>query len=323
MCLRPLLALAVMLTLLLPGAAGAGGSPIGFVSLPSEGTLAVVELPGGASIAHVDVPGHPTSVAASVNGRRVLVGSADAGTVTELDGVGVRVLRIFRGFTQPVAVAFDHEAPVGIVTPYYGLVLEATGMLDVLDLGSGRIVARLAVGAHPKRFVVEGTTAWIAHRGNGRLTRVNLATPAKPRLLASVNAGAPVAALAADPELRSVFVAFARSGRIVRFVDIGAHARRSYRRAVTTAALVGLALAPNALLVAAEPDGALHLLREQSGRQLSRLQLPTGVEAIDVYGGWLVAILPRSLRLVAVPDGSMRATVPFHNRIGAFAWGVI
>src|SRR5712691_12331042 len=87
---RSLLMLLLALVFLPPGAARAGGSPIGFVSLPAQRTLAVISLPNGGPVAHIAVPGKPTSVAASVNGRRVLVANPDAGVVTEIDGVRQR-----------------------------------------------------------------------------------------------------------------------------------------------------------------------------------------------------------------------------------------
>src|SRR5437870_7330138 len=75
-----------------PAPASAGGTPIGFVSLPARGTLAVVALPDGGTLARVKVTGKPAAVAASMNGRRVLVASPAAGAVTEIDGIHHRIL---------------------------------------------------------------------------------------------------------------------------------------------------------------------------------------------------------------------------------------
>jgi len=321
---RSHIVLLLALMLLLPGAGRAGGSPIGFVSLPERGVLAVIALPNGGTLARISVAGTPGHVAASVNGRRVLVASPDAGAVTQIDGVEHRVVRVFRGLTKPVAVALDYDPPIGIVTPRFAFALDSTpGVLVVLDLARGRIAARLPVGARPDGLACDGATLWITHSGSGTLTRVNVATPARPRLLASVDAGAPVAALVADPQEQSVFVALRGSGAVARFEDGAARARPGYRRIVSREPLAGLALAPRDVLVAAERHGALHLLREQTGREVSRLQAPPGIEAIDVYGGWLVATLPRGLSLIAVPDGSMRTAVRLDARVGGFAWAVL
>jgi hypothetical protein len=320
---RAFAVLVVALTLSLPEGARGGGSPIGFVSLPAEGTLAAIALPGGGTLARIAVPGAPRSVAASMNGRRVLVASPDAGTVTEIDGVSRRVVRIFHGFERPVAVALDFAPPVGIVTPRYAYVLDETaGTLDVLDLARGQIARRLEVGAHPERIAVDAAELWIAHAGSGALTRVSVSSPTKPRLLASVDAGAPVAALAADPQLHSVFVSTG-AGIVARFVDGSVRGQQNYRRLIGHEPIAGLALAVPDLLVAVDRRGLGHVLREQTGKPVSRLRVPTGVEAADVYGGWLVATLPRALALVAVPDGSMPTSVGLGARIGGFAWAVL
>jgi hypothetical protein len=78
-----------------------------------------------------------------------------------------------------------------------------------------------------------------------------------------------------------------------------------------------------ALLIAADQHGVLYLVREQKGRCLSQLHAPFGIRSLDVYGGWLVATLPRALSLLGVPDGSMRTSVPLGTLVGGFAWAVV
>ena len=64
-------------------------------------------------------------------------------------------------------------------------------------------------------------------------------------------------------------------------------------------------------------------MREQNGRRVSKLRGPLGIRSLDVYGGWLVAILPHTLRLLGVPDGAMRSSVSLGSRLGGFAWAVL
>jgi hypothetical protein len=315
---------ALVLLLGWQGSVHAGGSPIGFASLPAQGQLAVISLPGGGPLARVAVPGKPGAIAASVNGRRVLVASPSTGTVTEIDGVHPRVLRVFSGFDRPVAVALDYEPPIGVVTPRYAFVLEqARGTLAVLDLAHRRIASRLAVGPKPQQLALDGTTLWVTHATGARLTRVDITAPGRPHLLEPIEVGQTVTAVVPDPESHSVFVASSRVGAVSRYLDDGARAARSYRTALGRAPFAGLALAPPGYLIAADRHGALYLLRAQTGRPVSKLHIPAGVKNIDVYGGWLVATRPLSLTLLAVPDGSMRTSVPFPTSIGGFAWAVL
>jgi hypothetical protein len=322
--LAALLAAAGVLLVDWPAPIRAGGSPIGFVSLPDQGQLAVIALPSGGPLARIAVTGRPRAVAASVNGQRVLVASARAGTVTEINGVHPRVLRVFYGFDRPVAVALDYDPPIGVVTPRYAFVLEqAHGTLAVLDLAHRQIASRLAVGVKPEQLAVDGTILWVTHTTGGRLIRVDVAAPGRPRLLKPVEVGQEVAAIVADPESNSVFVASRRFGVLTRYLDYGARARRSYRITLGRTPQVGLALAPPDYLIAAERHGALHVLRAETGRRVSELHVPGGVKRIDIYGGWLVATRRRSLTLLGVPDGSMRTSVPFRTSIGGFAWAVL
>lgn len=307
-----------------PGAARAGGIPVGYVTLPDRGLLAVVELPSRRTVARIRLPGKPTAVAASVNGRRVLVASPTAGTVSAIDGIHDRVTRVFHGLASPVAVGFDYEPPIGIVTPRYGFVLEhARGTLAVLDLAQGRIAARLPVGAQPRQLAVEVGTVWIAHTASGALTRVDVTTPTRPRLLASVDTSRTVAGLIADPDFRSVFLSFRASRQVARYADRGGTAARAYLATIAPAPLAGIAIAAPHLLIGADGHGGLHLMREQTGRPMARLRGHLAIRSLDAYGGWLVAILPRGLGLVGVPDGSMRTSVSPGSRVGGFAWAVL
>jgi hypothetical protein len=208
-----------------PSPARAGGSPIGFVSLPVQGKVAVVTLPSAGTFARIPVPGRPGQVAASVNGRRVLVVSPDEGTVMEIDGILHKAVRVFRGFGRPVDVVFDYEPPIGLVTPRYA-------------------------------YVLDQAPAGLPHPGGASSPRRTRARSTEP------------------PD------------------------RRGPRRDAVPGAGI-------------------------EGKTPVATPLPAGIRAIDVYGGSLVGTLPRSLILLAVPDGSMRTSMPFGTSIGGFAWSVL
>src|SRR5439155_3174816 len=143
--------------------------------------------------------------------------------------------------------------------------------------------------------------------------------------LASLDSGRAVAALVADPELCSVFVAFRGSGIVTGYRDGDGDGgvRLGYRATISRTPLAGIAVALPRLLIAADRGGVLHLVHEENGRQGSRLRGPLGIHSLDVYGGWLVAILPRRLSLIGVPDGSLRTSVPLESRVGGFAWAIL
>src|SRR5207248_3806 len=80
--------------------ARAGGTPIGFVSLPDRGQLAIIGLPGGGALGTLSLPGRPSTVTASMNGRRLIAVSPDAGAVSQIDGVRQVAVRIYHGFAR-------------------------------------------------------------------------------------------------------------------------------------------------------------------------------------------------------------------------------
>jgi hypothetical protein len=197
---------------------------------------------------------------------------------------------------------------------------QARATLAVVDLVRGRVAARVAVGTRPARLVVDGGTVWIAHAAGGALTRLDVARPTRPRLLAPVVTGGPVGALVADADPQAVFVSTA--GEVIAYRDGSTRAELASRTALATAPVTGLAVVAPQLLVAAGRGGALSVLLEKGGSAIARLRGAGRVRELDAYGGWLVAVLPRGLTLTAVPDGSMRTNVSFGTGIGGFAWAV-
>jgi hypothetical protein len=136
--------------------------------------------------------------------------------------------------------------------PGTGSCSSVAGHLAVLDLGRGRIASRRPVGAQPDQIAVDGTTLWIAHAGNSTLARVDVSSPAAPRMLASVRTSSAAVALSADPELKSVFVSVRRSALIARHVDGGARPWRAYLVRISAASLAAIAVAAPHLLIVAE-----------------------------------------------------------------------
>src|SRR2546421_8325695 len=79
-----------------------GGSVRAFVALACNGRIAAVDVDTRRVVWRLRVPRGPQEVAATADGRRIVVLSPTGGTVTQLDGVARRITAVYRGFEKPV-----------------------------------------------------------------------------------------------------------------------------------------------------------------------------------------------------------------------------
>jgi DNA-binding beta-propeller fold protein YncE len=172
--LRALTVVGAAAVLASAAAAGpSGGTPAVFASAEGSSQLVGVNLDTGRVIARIRVPTGPLNVT-SYSARYVLATSPPAGTVTLVDSVTQRILKIWRGFGSPHDVAV--ESGYAYVTD------EARGQLGVIDLASRRIVARVGVGSRPHNVAV-GDVALVTHSpAHPALTVVELRRPDAPRV---------------------------------------------------------------------------------------------------------------------------------------------
>src|SRR5205085_11543108 len=104
-------------------------------------------------------------------GHRVVVATAD-GSVTFLDGVTRRVIRVFHGFSNPADVELSQSGHVAYVLE------KGRGTLDVINLDRLLVVRRVRAGARPNRPAVGDNLIWIAHESNASsLTRIQIGRP--------------------------------------------------------------------------------------------------------------------------------------------------
>jgi hypothetical protein len=175
-----LLALAWLLAS--PGpAAWAGGSIRAFALLPNSGRVAAVDVEQHRIARLIDVPRGRGPLAASLDGRRVLVGNTARGIVREVDGLSGRTVWTLRNLGRPVALQMLPNAALstGYVHPRYAVAADADGQIIVLDLERGRIAARRSV-PRPLAVALDGDRLWVASSDTTRLTIVNLADPRTP-----------------------------------------------------------------------------------------------------------------------------------------------
>lgn len=225
------ISLTLGLALLTAGAGSArpgGGTLVAFAAAESDDRLVVVQPITGQILARIRVPDGPHNVAASPNGRVVLVTSPPAGRITLVDGRQYGVLKTLGGFGTPHDVEVSPDSRFAYVTD------ERRGQLVVVSLTSRRVVRRVAVGAGPHDLAVSpnGRRVWITHgRHQIFLTHVDSSRPARARVLRRLGAVGAPHDIAFAPDGRRVWVTYwqeavvgafaARSGHLVLRRPVG------------------------------------------------------------------------------------------------------
>jgi hypothetical protein len=155
--LRTGLAAAPVLLGLSAGPACAAGAPMALVTADQEAHVAVVSLTRRRVVQRVATLEGPRSIRDAPGGR-ALVGHADAGAVTLLEGRTVRVRRVLRGFGAPRYTAVHPDGHVAYVSD------GGHGELAVIDLRAGRVRRRVPVGDGARHVTLDpaGTTLWVA-----------------------------------------------------------------------------------------------------------------------------------------------------------------
>lgn len=209
--MRRLVVLALLLVLAPAGAQArvAGGTLLAFVAVEGDDRLVAVAVADRRIVGRIDVADGPHNVAATPDGRLVLVTSPPAGRVTLLNGRTLRVLKVFGGLGYPHDVELSPDARYAYVTD------EARGRLAVLDLRRRRVVGSVEVGARPHDLAVVGDEIWVTHsRGASRLTVVDVTRPRSPRLVHRVDAGGPAHDIVPAPDGSKVFLTYWSSGAV-------------------------------------------------------------------------------------------------------------
>jgi len=267
------------LILAFAGSARGGGSIRAFVLLPAKGRVAIVD--GGKVLRTVSVPRGSGPVAASIDGSRVLVANTRLGIVTQIDGRAYRRVRTFTRLGRPVDLVLLPRVQVGLVRPRYAVVADGRGWVDILDLGLGRIVRRVAV-FHPRAFALSDPQLWVLTSGRTTVTQLDVSTPAKAHITARPEAGIVPTALAPDPNGIAVDVS-SRNGTLVRVEAVSlAHAVLGHLGGTVTQLLTGY----QGIVWAAEADGRVLGVKAKNGRVLHVMHVPPR-SRVRIVGGLL------------------------------------
>ena len=234
MVLPALAACAAMLALAVPGCSparpadapvGEEERPLAFVSAEDEDRLVVVDLRARRVLRRIRVADGPHNVAASADGRRVLVTSPPAGRVTLVSGRTLRVVKVFRDLGYPHDVEVDGR--------YAYVTDEERDQVVVLDLATLRIASRVPVARRPHDLAVSDVISVTHSPRARRLTILDASTRRRPRFLRRIAAGSGAPHdIVPVPEGEAVYLTYWNSGGVAE-LDAGT-GRLGFRRQVGT-----------------------------------------------------------------------------------------
>ena len=174
----------------------AAAALLAFVAAEDQDRLVVVDLERRRIVRRIQVADGPHNVAASWDGRFVLVTSPPAGRVTLVSGCSrvvascsLRVLKVFRGLAYPHDVEVSADGRFAYVTE------EHASRIAIIDLERRRVVRRVNVGAGPHDLAVNprATRVWVTHGRTDRpITLVDTSHPVSAKTAGAVDGpGAP------------------------------------------------------------------------------------------------------------------------------------
>ena len=309
---------ALVLALAVPaGVARAGGSLRGYVLLPASGRLVIVDVDAARVVGSVAVPRGSGPLVASIDGRRVLVANPRRGIVTEIDGVAGRRTRTIAGLGDPVAILLVPRADVGLVRPRYALVADGRGWIDTLDLDTGTLAARIAVG-HPSVMAMANGQLWVASAGRATLTQLDVGDPARPRVVARPSIGLQPVGLAIDSGIAIGVDGVSLGGSLVQLDGVALARTRIRALGTPITQLLG---GDGGLVWAAGVRGRVLGVRARDGRVVDVMHVPPG-SRLSLAGGWLAATHGRSLGLVPLGTTRRPRTIALPGAAGDAAFSV-
>jgi YVTN family beta-propeller protein len=284
MVLRALIVSALALALCAGDASAraGGGTPAAFVSLERSSQVVGVDLTTGRVVARIRVPAGPRDVAA-YQARYLLVTSPRARAVTLVDTFRERVLKVWRGFGRPAAIATDGA---------YAYVADvARSELVLIDLATRKVIGRVAVQPQPHDVALSDAALLTHASGTRNLTVAELSwNRARVLRLRHFAVGGGAQSIVSQPDSAYAYVTYRRTG-VIGALDWGAGTVR-WKRAVGTL-VEGIAFdyyAGRRLWVTDRARGAVLALSSRDGRILRSLRGCPGARGVAFVGtAWVVA----------------------------------
>jgi YVTN family beta-propeller protein len=279
----------------------AAREPIALVTADTEAHVAVVSLSAHRVLRRVATIEGPRSIQSGPPGVAI-VGHSAAGAVTLLEGRSPRVRRVLRGFEQPRYTAFAADGRHAFVTD------SGSGELGVIDVGRGRVVRRVAVGALARHITVDpvGRRLWISLGSSASaIVVVDVTEPAHPRLERTVHPPFLVHDVGFSPSGRRVWVT---AGREPKLAIYRADGRSPTTRLAADVAPQHVTFGPSHAYVASGEGRSVHVHSLADGRLLRAARVPIGSYNVQ-RGAGLVLTPSLNLGTLTILDraGRVRA----------------
>jgi DNA-binding beta-propeller fold protein YncE len=254
---------------LLPYACESRRPALALATADTESHVAVLDAATGRVRARVATLEGPRSIEAAGGGRAV-VAHTDAGALTLLESVPVRIRRVLRGMAQPRYTAVAPDGRHAYVSD------SARGEVVVLDLERGRLVGGGEVGALARHLTIapDGRTLWVALGSKApAVAVVDLSEPRRPRTRGLLHPPFLAHDVACSPGGRRLWISSGDRAQIALYVP-----GRSRPLAVLPADLPPqhVSFGAGRAYVASGDDGLLAVQRVGDGKALARTTVPKG-----------------------------------------------
>jgi DNA-binding beta-propeller fold protein YncE len=284
-------------------ASARGGTPLALVTADSENRILVVLLTDLRVVRSLAVPHRPHGIEAVDRLRSALVMSNESGTVSVLDAVAPKLLRVLEGFSAPRYAAADPRGRFAYVSD------DRAGQVVAIDVPAAREVGRVEVGRGARHISIspDGTRVVTSLGSKApRLALVDVTRPQRPRLVRTF----PAQDLAHD-------VGFTPDGNQL-WISSGADRRLAIHDARTLRPVRSLpADAPpqhvtfdeslQRVYVASGESGTLRTYRLDDARLLRRSRVTTGSYNVCALGGRVITPSLDDGRLTLLDSGGLRS----------------
>jgi YVTN family beta-propeller protein len=256
-------------------------APRGLVALVTadlESRLVAVEVPGGRVLRHVPTLAYPRSIQRV--GTKAVVAHSDIGVVTVVEGRTLEIAYALRGFVEP-------RYTVGHPDGRHAYVTDAgRGDVAVLDVATGRVLAREVVGARARHVTLDvaGRTLWVALGSKAEgIAVVDVSDRVRPRLLRRFRPPFPAHDVGFAPDGRHVWVSAGDTFQLGVYDATGRLLRRTYGDFAPQHVTFARGLA----FVTSGWSGTLRVYRAD-GKSVSRTAVPVGSYNVQADFGWIV-----------------------------------